>query len=229
MRKTALILTVIFFSIFMFFNCNKKTPTENEDTLKVTDIDGNTYQTVKIGDQIWMAENLKVTRYRNGDDIPIVTNYSEWGDLSTGAWCIYGNTSGSYYGLLYNWYAVNDVRNIAPEGWHVPSRAEWGTLIEYLGWDNVAGGKMKETGTSNWAAPNTGATNESGFTALPGGRRSPHGFYGDLSANAYFWSSSEDLSRDGNAWNRILNYDNSEVYDGSYHKKNGLSVRCVRD
>lgn len=141
----------------------------------VTDYDGNVYQTVLIGDQCWMMENLKVTHYRNGDPIPHVTDGVTWGNLTSGAYCNYNNDEGNVatYGRLYNWYAVDDSRNIAPAGWHVPSDAEWQTLVDYLGGDAVAGGKMKEAGTTHWASPNTGATNESGFTALPGGGPRP--------------------------------------------------------
>jgi len=193
------------------------------------DIDSNIYPTVKIGDQWWMAENLKVTRYRNGDDIPIVTDDTEWKNLTTGAYCNYNNNSDNadIYGRLYNWYAVNDSRNIAPLGWHVPSDEEWQTLIDYLGGESVAGGKLKETGTTHWNSPNEGATNESGFAALPGGYRNDTGTFDDLGRNAHFWSSAEDSS--SHAWNRELGYTNATVHRSSYDKQNGFSVRLVRD
>ena len=185
--KCYLILSSSLIILFSIINCDKKNTTEtntsNSET--VTDIDGNTYKTVKIGNQIWMAENLKVTHYRNGDIIPNVTNNFEWAYLSTGAWCVHDN-DGSYantYGYLYNWYAVNDIRNIAPEGWHVPTDEEWKELEMYLGMSQTEaddtgyrgtneGGKLKEAGTTHWETPNTGATNETGFSALPGGCRS---------------------------------------------------------
>jgi uncharacterized protein (TIGR02145 family) len=115
----------------------------------VTDIDGNVYQTVTLGGQVWMAENLKVTRYRNGDPIPCVNDASAWSGLSTGAYCHYNNdfNNAAIYGRLYNWYAVSDSRNIAPGGWHVPTDTEWQTLVDLLGGSSVAGGKMKTTGT----------------------------------------------------------------------------------
>jgi len=193
------------------------------------DIDSNIYPTVKIGDQWWMAENLKVTRYRNGDDIPIVTDDTEWENLTTGAYCNYNNNSDNadIYGRLYNWYAVNDSRNIAPLGWHVPSDEEWQTLIDYLGGESVAGGKLKETGTTHWNSPNEGATNESGFAALPGGYRYYNGYFYSLGSSAYFWSSTEYGS--SRAWSRLLYYDYASVYRYDDYKHYGFSVRLVRD
>lgn len=148
----------------------------------IRDIDGNTYKTVKIGIQLWMKENLNVSHYRNGDPIPEVKNPTEWINLTTGAWCYYINDSamGPRYGKLYNWYAVNDPRGLAPTDWHVPSHAEWISLTTYLGGEDVAGGKMKEAGTSHWQSPNAGATNSSGFTALPGGYRLSNGAYNGI-------------------------------------------------
>ena len=150
----------------------------------MTDIDGNTYTTVKIGDQWWMAENLKVTHYRNGEEIPNITDNTEWANLTSGAYCDYDNNPNNVatYGRLYNWYSIEDSRDLAPDGWHVPSRDEWQTMIEYLGGDGIAGGKLKESGTEHWLSPNEGATNESGFSALPSGMR------GD---NAHFYSINE--------------------------------------
>ncbi len=206
----------------------------------VTDIDGNTYQTVLIGDQCWMAENLKVTRYRNGDPIPNIAG-TDWGLLSTGAYCDYHNDVNNVatYGRLYNWYAVNDSRHIAPEGWHVPTDTEWKQLEMYLGmsqsqadatvWRGTdEGGKMKEAGTSHWHSPNIGATNESGFTALPAGFRGASDvYYFDLGSYAYFWSSTG--STELHAWYRDLQNNHSEVYRYNFNKREGRSVRCVRD
>ena len=162
----------------------------------MTDIDGNTYQTVKIGNQWWIAENLNVTHYQNGDAIPNVTDSAAWWGLTSGAYCNYNNDAANVavYGRLYNWYAVHDSRNIAPAGWHVPSDAEWQTLVDYLGGDPVAGGKMKEAGTTHWISPNTGATNESGFSGLPGGYRHTDGYYYDISYSASFWTFTESDS-----------------------------------
>ena len=194
------------------------------------DIDGNEYATVIIGNQVWMSENLKVTKYRDGTAIPTGLSNSEWENTTSGAYAVYDNneTHADTYGYLYNWYAVDDSRNIAPDGWHVPTDDEWTTLTDYLGGTSVAGGKMKETGTSHWNSPNTGATNESGFTAFPGGyRNNNNGSYYYIGSYGYFWSSSEDDSND--AWLRKLNYSNSEVDRNNTDKRYGFSVRCVRD
>ncbi|OVE79596.1 hypothetical protein BVY01_02105 [bacterium I07] len=152
-------------------------------TRTVMDIDGNIYKIVKIGDQWWMAENLKVSRYRNGDIMTNEQSDSEWINLTTGARCIYDNnqTNMEIFGTLYNWHAVADGRNIAPEGWHVPSDQEWQTMVNYLGSAGFAGRKLKERGTNHWNSQNTGATNESGFTAISGGHRSDSGGFGDKS------------------------------------------------
>jgi uncharacterized protein (TIGR02145 family) len=204
-------------------------PFTTADSNTVTDIDGNVYQTVTIGTQVWMAENLKVTHYRNGDPVPNVTDGGTWSGLSTGAYCNYNNDTGNVatYGRLYNWYGVADSRNIAPAGWHVASDAEWQTLVDYLGGSAVAGGKLKEVGTTHWNPPNTGATNESGFSALPGGYRSSNGYFYDMGSYAYFWSSTESYSY--YAWYRYLYYDYSQVSRHYDYKRYGFSVRCVRD
>jgi uncharacterized protein (TIGR02145 family) len=195
----------------------------------VTDKDGNVYQTVTIGTQTWMASNLRVTHYRNGESITNLTVVGDWASATFGAWCNYDNSAanGTKYGHLYNWYAVGDSRNIAPMGWHVPTNAEWTTLTTYLGGETVAGGKLKETGTLNWASPNTGATNETGFSALPGGNRSDNGTFDTIGNFGSWWSSSESLAP--NVWNRGLGFLNSNLYYGGFPKSYGFSVRCVRD
>lgn len=196
----------------------------------ILDIDGNTYKTVKIGEQVWMAENLKVTKYRNGDAIPNVKRAERWGDLTTGARCAYGNkvANAKIYGLLYNWFAVNDPRGLAPEGWHVPSDDEWQTLADYPGGSKIADNKLKEAGTAHWKSPNTGSTNESGFTALPGGCRDfSDGYFYGLWGNALFWSASEYYAY--GVWARSLFYHYAEIGRYYYNKRDGFSVRCVRD
>lgn len=195
----------------------------------VTDIDGNTYRTVKIGDQWWMAENLKVTHYRNSDAIPNVTDYRIWEVLTTGAYCVYGNNSENIetYGRLYNWHAVNDNRQIAPAGWHVPNSAEWQTLFSLLGDEWYAGGKLKATGTSHWSDPNTGATNETGFSALPGGYRDYLGGFSERGMTAGFWSSTKSLSEFAGI--HVMRYDNPNIISRSFYKTDGFSVRCVKD
>jgi uncharacterized protein (TIGR02145 family) len=195
----------------------------------VTDIDGNVYQTVTIGSQVWMAENLKVTHYRNGDSIPNVTSVSAWANLKTGAYCEYNDDVSNIatYGRLYNWHAAVDSRNIAPAGWHVPTDAEWQTLVDYLGDSTVAGGKMKEVGATHWLSPNTGATNESGFTALPGGCRHFLGTYYSMRGYAIFWSSTEINSL--GAWYRSLISSDSVIHRNCDYTRTGYSVRCVKD
>ncbi|MFA4907062.1 MAG: fibrobacter succinogenes major paralogous domain-containing protein [archaeon] len=214
---------VIFTTLFLILiGCEK-------DTEESTDDDEDVYQSVTIGTQVWMAENLNVTHYRNGDAIPNITDDTAWYNLSTGALCDYNNDVNNVvtYGRLYNWYAVNDSRNIAPSGWHVPSDAEWQTLVDYLGGSSVAGGKMKEIGTTHWSSPNTGATNESGFSALPGGSRHYSGTYDYIGSYGYWWSAAEHDS--GSAWYRDLNYNCSDVYRYYNGKRYGFSVRCVGD
>jgi len=194
------------------------------------DIDGNEYKTMVIGEQCWGKENLKATHYRNGDPVPNVTDGEEWAGLFTGAYCDYINDPANVatYGRLYNWFAVIDSRNIAPNGWHVPTDAEWQTLVDYLGGDAVAGGKLKEAGTMHWNSPNTGATNESGFTAFPGGYRGFDGDYGNMGNFGYFWSSTE--SYDGYVWYRYLYYLHSRAgHTSNASERDGLSIRCVRD
>jgi len=193
----------------------------------VTDADGNIYKTITIGTQTWMAENLRTTKYRNGVDIPNVTDNTAWKSLTTGAWKNYNAASNSSkFGKLYNWYAVTDSRNIAPTGWHLPTAAEWTTLITYLGGESVAGGKLKEIGTDNWNNPNTGATNESGFTALPGGCFDGDTFY-NIGGYSYWWSST--LYNTYFAMCIYISFDISYAHSDLSYKQNGLSVRCVKD
>jgi uncharacterized protein (TIGR02145 family) len=202
---------------------------QDEAGNQITDIDGNTYNTVWIGGQNWMAENLKTTKYTDGTDIPNITDNTEWENLSTGAYAWYDNDEATYgdtYGALYNWYVV-ETEKLCPSGWHVPTDEEWTTLTEYLGGADVAGGKLKETGTTHWFDPNEGATNESGFTALPGGYRFLTGDFGSIGDLGYWWSATKDGANF--ACNRIMFYNNSDVYIGINSKEFGLSVRCLRD
>jgi len=190
-----------------------------------------TATTVEIGEQEWMVENLSVSRFRNGDPIPEAKSNAAWEIVLSQrkpAWCYYGmdSTNADIYGKLYNWYTVNDPRGIAPEGWHVPSDGEWQTLIDYLGGDKVAGGKMKESDLSIWKNPNSGVTKKNKFSALPGGYRYHDGFY-YMGYTGFFWSSTEHTTC--TAWTRLLNYDNTEVYRYFGNKWDGYSVRCIRD
>jgi len=184
---------------------------------------------VQIGNQIWTQKNLDVTTYRNGDVIPQVQDASTWSNLTTGAWCYYQNNTanGTIYGKLYNWYAVNDPRGLAPNGYHIPSDAEWTILTDYLGGASIAGGKMKEAGTSHWLSPNAYATNLSGFRGLPGGFRNVNGNFNSIGANGYWWSSSETTTE--KAWYRSLSSNNGNVSSYNDLKLYGFSVRCLED
>ena len=198
---------------------------------KLYDIDGNVYNTVTIGNQIWMLENLKTTHYRNGEFIPNAVTASEWIAGTSGAYAIYENNTAnnSLYGQLYNWFAVTNTRNIAPEGWHIPTSAELTSLIEFLGGSGEAGGAMKEAGTAHWISPNTGATNSSGFIGLPGGYRDESGAYGSMGNTGYWWTTTEDYtgSTDANALALFTSNAEASIVTGS--KKFGTSVRCVKD
>jgi uncharacterized protein (TIGR02145 family) len=186
--------------------------------------------TIQIGNQLWSKENLDVAFYRNGDPIPQVTDPTAWASLTTGAWCYYNNDpeNGAIYGKLYNWYAVNDARGLAPQGWHVPTDAEWTTLGTKLGGDVVAGGKMKVAGTTRWTTPNTGADNSSGFAGLPGSYRFiDGGFSGVIGESGNWWSSTQDNAV--SAWCRILTNFAGNINRLPANKRYGYSVRCVRD
>jgi len=198
----------------------------------VNDIDGNNYKTVAIGTQTWMAENLRTTKYRNGEAIPNVTGNIVWVGLSEAAYCNYENntdeTTMATMGRLYNWFAITDSRNIAPTGWHVATDNEWTTLTNFLGNENNAGGKLKETGNQHWHSPNTGATNTSGFTALPSGRREyDTGLFINDGYDGFWWTSS--AYNPDYSWYRHLHYDVSAIYRANFHKQYGFSVRCVKD
>jgi uncharacterized protein (TIGR02145 family) len=199
------------------------------ETYGLQDIDDNYYHIVVIGAQTWMKENIKTTKYIDGKSIPMVTDNSVWGNLISGAYCWYNNDEEYFkamYGALYNWYAVN-TNKLCPIGWHLPSDSEWTELINYLGGESVAGGKLKETGDLRWNTPNTAANNQSGFTALPGGYRTNDGGFYYIGSFGYWWSSTEVSST--NAWYRYMFYYFSNVYRNCTNKKLGFSVRCVRD
>ncbi len=190
------------------------------------DADNNNYSVVQIGTQLWMAENLKTTRYLNGEDIPEITVNSSWGNLTTGAYCWYNNDSamyGSRYGALYNWYSINDNRNIAPYGWHVPTDAEWTELTTFLGGTETAGGKVKETCSTLWQNPNTGATNATGFTALPNGYRFLDGSF-DENGNWSVWWTSSSSSLNG-APTRAAFYNSIDLGRDISDKKDGFAIR----
>ncbi len=218
------LLNIWFLAILplVFLNGCKKNET---NPLTVKDIDGNVYHCITIGTQVWMIENLKTTRYNDGSIIPKKTD-SEWSYITTGVYCNYNNDESivNTYGRLYNWYAVNTGK-LAPKGWHIPTEEDWNILSDYLGGEIIAGGKLKESGTSHWIYPNEGATNEVGFSALPAGDY--YGSYIHLGEYAFWWSSTECFS--GYASGRYL------VYDSNYFGINqvphylGFSVRCIKD
>ena len=201
---------------------------------------------VTIGTQVWSTNNLEVTTYRDGTPIPQVTDPAAWANLTTGAWCYYNHISanGVTYGKLYNWYAVAGIHDndpntpnkiLAPSGWRIPTYGEWTTLINYLdpaanggqSFPNVAGGKMKETGTLRWVSPNTGANNQSGFSGLPGGAFGGNTTFYGIGTNGNWWSLSE--LNTVNAWYVYINYDNTNAASNLASKTLGFSVRCIRN
>ena len=212
---------------------------EKVNDLTVTDIDGNVYNTVTIGTQVWMAENLNTTKYNDGTAIPNITVNATWAALTTGAYSDYENNAvnSTTYGRLYNWYVVdnnastkvasNGGKNVCPTGWHVPTVAEFTTLSTYLGGDAVAGGKLKETGTTHWSSPNTGATNVTGFTALPGGRRDLDGSFYYIFNGGFWWATT--AIDDTYARALLLDAWLNELALLTPYLKNGYSVRCLKD
>jgi uncharacterized protein (TIGR02145 family) len=197
---------------------------------KLVDQDGNSYKTVKILNQEWMAENLKVSHYRNGNAIAIVSNPKDWSALSTGATCWYNNDSAAnhcVYGKLYNWFAVADERHVCPLGWHEPTDDDWTILEDNLSGSVSAGGKLKSTGLQYWKEQNISADNSSGFSAIPGGNRFSNGPYLEISQTAYWWSITPSSSNE--AWFREVINKLGLVDRNAYDRKSGFSVRCVKD
>ena len=201
------------------------------DAQSITDMDGNTYTTVKIGTQTWMGQNLNVSKFRNGDPIPEANTDEAWEKASMEkkpAWCYYENLTeyGTAYGKLYNWFAVNDKRGLAPKGWHISSEEEWNTLAQTLGGAALAGKKLKEKGADHWKTPNKDATNESGFTATPSGLNYSFGSFVSFETKAYWWTTTED--GDDTAIVFSLSHDSNELFNLFLNKGVGLSVRCVK-
>jgi len=251
MKKNNLILgTFLSIAAILFSSCGASPSSDNpynlpesiavetiggaspsSDTTSIEKVEGRTESiesiaVVTIGSQIWTSKNLNVSTYRNGDVIPQVQDPNAWANLTTGAWCYYNNdaSNDTICGKLYNWYAVNDPRGLAPKGFHIPSDAEWTVLTNYLGGEEIAGKKMKST--SGWKEDGN-KRNSSGFSGHPGGSRGKSGSFRNFGGYGYWWSSTEDDST--NAWNHNLYYCNGIVYRSNDYKESGLSVRCLRD
>lgn len=192
---------------------------------QVVDYENNHYKTIQIGNQVWMTENLRVTRYNDGTVIQSITDYNAWNQSTAGAYCYYANNTGyaNTYGVLYNAYAIADARKLAPVGWHIPTLAEWNQLINHLGGGSDAANKMRIVSPSYWQA-NSLNTNSSGFSALPAGTRNSTTF-SSLTNYAYFWTSTSNTSLS----NEYVAMDYQYLYTGTLYKNNGMSVRCVKD
>ena len=230
------IFSILITLLVLSLNNSCKKDVKNEDPTPtpvpttVTDIDGNIYHTVTIGTQTWMVENLKTTKYRDGTAIQNVTDGTTWFTLTTGAYCNYAfnPTNSETYGRQYNWYAATDAHNICPTGWHLPTDADWVKLITYLGGGSIAGGKLKETGTNHWQSPNSGATNETGFTALPGGDLPTNmGGVHFIGGNGCWWSSTEYSASE--AWKIYMVFDKTTAERSYSSKSCGSSIRCIMD
>ncbi len=233
MKKTRflIIYPLILIGLIIIFATGCKEDSNTQPPLTVTDIDGNVYQTVTIGTQIWMAENLRTTKYRYGDLIgtsePIDLDLT---GLSTQKyqWSYGGiESNATTYGLLYTWYAITDSRNICPSGWHVPADAEWTKLADYIGGVLLAAGKLKEAGFEHWNNPNTEATNDVNFTALPGGFRNLNGSSNNINVSGCWWSLTEYDAT--NALYRSMSNTSKTFYSDGTNKNIGFSVRCVKD
>jgi uncharacterized protein (TIGR02145 family) len=199
------------------------------DPATILDYDNNVYNVVRIGTQLWLKENLKTTRFKNGTSIPLTAAEAAWAGLTTSGYCWYDNddSNKAVYGALYNWFAVK-TGNLCPTGWHVANDdTEWITLETYLGGASPAGGKLKETGTTHWLSPNTGATNETGFTSLPGGYRHADGSFSDMGYNGYWWSSREYNVTD--AFFKKMQNTSDKTFRAYMDENGGMSVRCIKD
>lgn len=194
----------------------------------VSDIDGNVYHPIKIGNQIWMVENLKTTKFSDGVRIDNIKDNTSWNNLTSPAYCWYANdvANKTVYGALYNWYSVNTGK-LCPSGWHVPSDEEWTIMTTLLGGENIAGGKLKEAGNAHWINSNLGATNESGFTALPGGNRIFNGVFDYEGVRGSWWTATDFDSR--TAWQRVMYCIYGDVSRSNYYMRFGFSVRCLKD
>jgi len=191
----------------------------------VSDIDNNVYNTIVIGTQTWMAENLKTTRFNDGTPVSYDPVDVLWADSAYKSYCWYNNDS-VVYGAIYNWLAAGTGK-LCPTGWHVPTDDEWTTLTTFIGGESTAGGILMEAGNVHWQTPNTSLTNGSGFTALPGGYRNYGAVYSNIKRSAYWWSSTESATT--NAWCRYIYYNFANITRTNTNKYSGLSVRCLKD
>ena len=204
--------------------------TSNLCAQTVTDADGNIYSTVTIGNQVWMGENLRTTKFSNNDPIAMVLDSAQWPVQAAAAYCYYNNDSSfvNPYGNLYNWYTVNDARNVCPTGYHVPTAAEWADMVSFLGVETVAGGKLKEQGFLRWLSPNTDAYNSSNFSALPSGwRANNNGVYENLGYMCYLWASTLQTADDADII--LLGHDSPACYASNSVKLTGLPIRCLQN
>lgn len=230
MKKLFIVLGIAFIIVNA---CKKNEENKSQETIPpvnstVTDIDGNVYNTISIGNQTWMLENLKTTRYRNGDAISNIVVFNDWKNLTSGAYCNYQNDPAKgNYGRLYNWYAVIDSRNIAPAGWHVPTKTDFQILCTYLGGDSIAGGKMKSTDTISWYPINGMVTNSSGFSCLSAGYRSNSIDFMEIRMTTIYWSINESSTY--YAYARKLSCWDKKCVEIGADKVYGCSVRCIKD
>jgi len=238
--KNKSLLAIIGLMCLCMLSCKKNNEEplpSNEDNnneiqcpASLTDIDGNTYNVVKIGNQCWMSENLKTTRFKDNTEIGYTINNGEWMSSNVALYAWYESDEafyGSHYGALYNWHAANSDK-LCPDGWHVPTKEEFEALASYLGGTEEAGGKLKETDTIYWATPNTGATNESGFSARGGGIRLSNGNYFYLKTNGCWWIEAQPLASCC-AWHASLRYDKNNLFISTDAVRNGFSVRCLKN
>lgn len=228
LAKVGLFVAVVLVA-FVLSNCSKTEVIPGVQGETVTDFEGNIYHTVLIGSQTWMAENLRSIKLSDGTQIPYVTNNNTWSNLVTPGYSYYSNDSVNFkygYGALYNWYCVKSGK-LCPTGWHVPTDADWTTLINGLGVDSMAGGKLKLANYSAWISPNLYATNSTGFNAVPSGYRFYNGSYNNTSYSGNFWSATENNT--ATAWYRYLTYDKGKMYRNSIDKQYGFSIRCLKN
>ena len=227
MKQSTWIIPSILMGLLLLpiYSCKKNDQPTPSNT--VADIEGNVYHTVTIGSQVWMVENLKVSKYTDGTAIPLVTDNTAWGNLTTAGYCWYNNDAANknIYGSLYNWYTINTFK-LCPNGWHVPSVDDWATLTSFIAGTHAAGGKLKETGTTHWQSPNTAATDEYSFKALPGGWRDNNGGAFNLIGQDGYWWSTTYLSDPDMLY---ISYGSDQVTVTSRDFRAGLSIRCVKD